>query len=153
MTAVLSESTETTGRAPAELGDGPAEAPGKERAGSSARLRRPAALDRLVSSVRAVPHAGTYAGIGLAALGVVLLAVAWGKVAGLTNVALQLPYVVSAGFIGLALVACGLTVISVTARQAEGVERRRQIAELRDVLAELRALVAQPGDSVDGGQR
>ncbi len=137
MTAVLPEVRLETDQL-----DGPG-SPAPEPTGRPVRSRRPAALDRAVAGARAVPHLATYVGVGLSAFGVVLLAVAWGKVAGLTNVALQLPYVISAGFIGLALVACGVTVISVAARQAEGVERRRQIAELRDVLAELRTLVAE----------
>ncbi len=75
-----------------------------------------------------------------------MLVVAWGRVAGLTNVALQLPYVVSAGFGGLGMVAVGLTVVNVAAKQADARERTRQIGELRDLLAELRSTVTAEED-------
>lgn len=100
-----------------------------------ARLRRPLAV------LRGVPHLGTWAGVGLAAVGLVLVAIAWGRTAGLTNVGLQVPYVVSAGFTGLGLVVVGMTLVSVSAKRADAAERTRQLRELRDVLAELRAAV------------
>ena len=46
----------------------------------------------------------TYVGIAVVAIGFALIGIAWAKVAALTNVALQLPYVVSAGISGLAVV-------------------------------------------------
>lgn len=111
------------------------------------RVARPAPLTRALASLRAVPSIGTYLGVGLATVGLVMLVVAWGRVAGLTNVALQLPYVVSAGFGGLGMVAVGLTVVNVAAKQADARERTRQLAELRDLLAELRSSVTeQDGD-------
>lgn len=100
---------------------------------------------RPVQSLRAVPHVGTWAGVLLAAAGAVLLAVAWVKVAALTDVGLQIPYVVSAGFTGLGLIAVGLTVVNVAAKQADTRERSRQSAELRGLLAELRTSL-EPGD-------
>lgn len=98
----------------------------------------PAALVRAVASLRAVPQLATWVGVGLATAGVVLLVVAWGKTAGLTSVALQVPFVVSAGFGGLGLVAVGLTVVNVAAKRADATERHRQLDELRGLLAELR---------------
>ena len=102
-------------------------------------------LGRPIQSLRAVPNIGTWAGVLLAAAGAVLLVVAWVKVAALKDVALQIPYVVSAGFTGLGLVAVGLTVINLAAKQADARERSRQSAELRALLAELRTSLA-PGD-------
>jgi hypothetical protein len=107
---------------------------------TSRRTRR---LSRLVAVVRNIPHLGTWAGVLLSAAGLVLVAVAWGRTAGLTNVALQVPYVVSAGFTGLGLVAVGLTVVNISAKQADAKERSRQVAELRELLTELRQVVAQ----------
>lgn len=92
-------------------------------------------------ALRAVPHVGTWAGVVLATIGAVLLAVAWGRTAGLTNVGLQVPYIVSAGFTGLGLVAVGLTVVNLSAKQEDSRERLRQTGELRELLTELRRAV------------
>ena len=114
--------------------------------GTDSEPRESAVLARLrgpVAVVRGIPHLGTWAGVALAALGLVLVAVAWGRTAGLTNVGLQVPYVVSAGFTGVGLVVVGMTLVSVSAKRADAAERRRQLRELRDVLAELRAAVEE----------
>lgn len=101
-------------------------------------LRR---LGRPVVALRAVDHVGTYAGVLLTLLGVVLLLVAWGRTAGLANVALQVPYLVSAGCTGLALVAVGLTVVNISAKAEDARKRREQLSELQAILAELRRVV------------
>lgn len=130
--------TETAVRpVPVLLEGGPAEPPPVPAA------RRPSGPARLLASARAVPGMGTWIGLGLSVLGVVVLVYGWGKVAGLTSVALQLPYVASAGVGGLALVALGLTIVNVAAKQAEAAERTRQLGELRDLLAELRRTVEE----------
>ena len=110
--------------------------PGRVESG----LRR---LGRPVVALRAVDHVGTYVGVLLTLLGVVLLLVAWGKTAGLTNVALQVPFLVSAGCTGLALVAVGLTVVNVAAKAEDSRKRREQTAELQAILAELRRVVQE----------
>lgn len=102
---------------------------------------RLASLARRFATLRATPHLVTWLGIGTAAIGVVLLIVAWGKTAGLTNVALQIPYLISAGFTGVALVIAGLTVVNIDAKRTDAAERSRQLAELRGLLAELRSTV------------
>jgi hypothetical protein len=102
-------------------------------------------LARPVQALRAVPHLGTWLGVACASVGVALLAVAWGKTAGLTNVALQIPYVVSAGFTGLGLVAVGLTVVNLSAKQADARVRTRQVSELRELLTELRRTIEEEG--------
>lgn len=110
-------------------------------------------ISRPVSLLRNVPHLGTWTGVLLAAIGAGLLALAWGRTAGLTNVALQIPYVVSAGFTGLGLVAVGLTVVNVSAKQADARERTRQTAELRGLLSELRRVVeGDHGHGVEGDE-
>jgi hypothetical protein len=96
------------------------------------RLGRPLVL------LRNVPHLGTWTGVVLSAVGLVLIAVAWGKTAGETIVGLQVPYVVSAAFTGLGLVAVGLAIVSIDAKRADSAERTRQIRELREALADLR---------------
>ena len=101
-----------------------------------ARLAGP--FRRTAAAVRAVPHVATYFGLALTLAGGVLLVVAWGKVAGLTNVGLQMPYLVSAGCTGLALVAVGLTVVNLAAKHEDSVRRRAQVTELHTLLRELR---------------
>lgn len=98
-------------------------------------------ITRPVQSLRAVPHVGTWSGVLLCSVGLVLLVVAWGRTAALTNVGLQIPYVVSAGFTGLGLVVVGVTVVSYSAKRADSLERSRQLEELRELLSELRSAV------------
>ena len=95
-------------------------------------------LSRQLAALRGVSNLGTWIGVTTSAVGLVLIAIAWGRTAGLTNVALQVPYVVSAGFTGLGLVVVGLTLVSITAKQADAAERSRQLRELRETLVDLR---------------
>lgn len=110
-----------------------------ERTSRAGLVRR--RVTRPVSALRAVPHIGTYVGVAIAAVGAILLTIAWGKTAGLAVVSLQIPYLISAGFTGLALVTVGLTVINLSAKHADARARSQQLAELRDLLAELRKTI------------
>ena len=92
-----------------------------------------------ISALRPLSPVPTYIGIAITLVGFVLIAVAWGAVAGETNVALQMPYLVSGAITGLALVMVGLTVISVAARRRDAVLREQQTALLADALRELGA--------------
>jgi hypothetical protein len=88
-----------------------------------------------------VPHLGIWVGVVLVAAGVVLLFVAWAKTAGLTNVSLQIPYVISAGATGLGLVVVGLAVARIGAALEDAKERSRQSGELSALVAELRQIL------------
>jgi hypothetical protein len=90
-------------------------------------------------ALRPLSPVPTYLGVAVAALGFVLIAVAWGKVAGQTNVGLQMPYLVSGGLTGLALVMVGVTVISVAAKRRDALLREQQMRLLVDALDELSA--------------
>ena len=92
-------------------------------------------------ALRAVPHITTYIGMLLTLAGGVLLVVAWSKTAALTNVGLQMPFVISAGCTALGLVAVGLTIVNVAAKNEDSVKRRAQLSELHDILRELRRAV------------
>ncbi len=94
-------------------------------------------LAERVPALRPLSPVPTYLGVAVAAAGFVLIAVAWGKVAGETNVGLQMPYLVSGGLTGLALVMVGLTVISVAARRRDALLREQQMRLLADALEEL----------------
>jgi hypothetical protein len=100
-------------------------------------------VSRPFQALRQVPHLGTWAGLLDAAAGAALLVIAWARTAGLTDVGLQVPYVVSAGFTGLGLVVVGMTVVSISAKREDSQERARQLRELREVLAELRRAVEE----------
>jgi hypothetical protein len=80
----------------------------------------------------------TYVGILLVLIGFVLLGVTWGQVAGETNVAAQLPYFASGGFIGIALVMTGLTTVSIAAKRRDTQLRVQHMELLADALDELR---------------
>ena len=80
-----------------------------------------------------------WAGVVLCAAGFVLIVYTWGRVAGLLNVGLQLPYIVSGGFTALGLILVGLTMVNVATKRQDAVERTRQLTELRELLAEMRS--------------
>lgn len=102
---------------------------------SEARRSRGAAAALL----RADSPALLWIGIVLTGLGFVTIAYTWGKVAGLTAVALQLPYFASGGLSALALVLVGLTIVNVAAKRRDAAERDRQVEQLAATMAELRA--------------
>jgi hypothetical protein len=77
-------------------------------------------------------------GLGIVAIGFVLIAVAWAQVAGETLVYLQLPYLVSGGITGLALVMLGVTLVNVSAKRRDAIERQRQIDQLVSILEEVK---------------
>ncbi len=86
----------------------------------------------------------TYLGIVVVLVGFVLIGIAWAKVAALLNVALQLPYLISAGFVGLALVMVGLAIIVMAARRQDAAARTRQLERLTSILLELQSDLSSP---------
>lgn len=74
-------------------------------------------------------------GVLLVVAGFIAMFLAWNGAADKDFVQGQLPYLISGGLVGLALVGCGLTVINVQARradQAELLNRLETILETRD---------------------
>lgn len=104
------------------------------------RVRRILAQD----GPRPVGPALTYAGVALVVAGFVLILYTWGRVAGLANVALQLPYVVSGGLSALALILTGLTLVIVNAKRQDLSAAERELTHLRDAVAELTVLLGAP---------
>lgn len=88
-----------------------------------------------------------YAGVALVAFGFVLLAYTWGRVAGTLSIALQLPYIASGGFTGLAMIVLGALSISVAAGRRDARARAEQLDELAEVLRRMAVLAGAP----DGG--
>ena len=109
-----------------------------EELGDPLPIRPLTSIGDRVPALRPLSPVPTYVGIAVAALGFVLILVAWSKVAGLTvNVALQMPYLVSGGLTGLALVMVGVTTVNVAAKRRDAVLREQQTALLADALREL----------------
>lgn len=82
-------------------------------------------------------HIPTLIGIAVAAIGFALIGIGWAKVAGLTDVWKQMPYLLSAGLPGLGLVMTGLVVINVSARRQDAAARARQTETLTEALRDL----------------
>ena len=96
-------------------------------------------------ALRPLSPTPTYLGVALTVVGFVLIVIAWQQVAAETNVALQLPYLVSGGLAGLALVMVGVTVINVAAKRRDAVLREQQTALLADAIHELSAALDPDG--------
>jgi hypothetical protein len=96
-------------------------------------------------SLRADAPAWTWIGLAAAGTGILLLALAWGQIAGETLVYRQLPYLASCAFPGIALIMTGVAIINATARHRDARERDRQIDQLVSLLDEVRANLAPEG--------
>jgi uncharacterized iron-regulated membrane protein len=84
-----------------------------------------------------------WAGLGVAAVGFVLIGIAWSQVAGEELVYRQLPYLVSAGMTGLGFIMIGVTLINVSAKRRDAVERERQIGQLVSILEEVKTVLGE----------
>lgn len=84
-------------------------------------------------------------GLVLTGIGFGLIFYTWAQVAGETQVYLQLPYFASAGLPGLALIVVGMTVINVSAKRRDAVERGRQIDQLVSILEEVQGALTERG--------
>jgi hypothetical protein len=82
-----------------------------------------------------------YIGLAVCAAGFGLIAVCWGEVAGHLNVALQIPYVVSAGFTGIGLIVLGTMIVSIAVRQIETGKREAQTAQMVAALQDLQSVI------------
>lgn len=80
-------------------------------------------------------------GVVIMLAGFGLIAFSWSQIAGLLNVALQFPYLVSGGLTGLGLVIVGALIVNVSAKRQDAAERARQLEQLSTVLSELRSAV------------
>ena len=100
------------------------------------RLRTPAWL-------RGGNPAWIWIGLAVAAVGFVLLAIAWGQVAGETEVYLQVPYLVSAAFVGVGVILVGLTALVVATKEQEAAAHRHEVDELLAAIDELRQALVE----------
>lgn len=96
-----------------------------------------------------------YAGVASIVVGFALIGYVWGQVAGLTAVPLQLPYFASGGLASLGLIIVGVTLISIQTKLADAQRRDRQIAQLSELLDQIRVLLGgeeRPVEAEAGGQ-
>lgn len=82
-----------------------------------------------------------YLGMALVVAGFALIAITWGRVAGLTSVPLQLPYLVSGGFASVGLILVGLTIVNIDSRVRDAARRDRQLGQVTELLDQIRLLV------------
>ena len=92
-----------------------------------------------VPALRPLSPVPTYIGVAVTVIGFVLILIAWGQTAGEVNVALQVPYLISAGLTGLGLVMVGVTIVNISAKRRDSALREQQTELLADALRELRA--------------
>jgi hypothetical protein len=100
-------------------------------------LRARTGLGDRVPALRPLSPVPTYVGVAVAAIGFVLVLFAWGQSAGETNVALQIPYLISGGMVGLGLIMVGVTVVNVAAKRRDALLREQQTELLASALREL----------------
>ena len=112
-----------------------------EFAAARAKLRSPAPIWK--SWLEPSSLVPTYLGVAVIAVGFALIGVAWAQIAALTNVALQMPYLVSAGFTGLALVMLGLIVVNIAAKRQDAAGRARQMQTLTETFQALQREIAR----------
>jgi hypothetical protein len=99
-----------------------------------------------IPALRPLSPTLTIIGLAVIAVGLVLIGIAWRQVALETQVALQLPYLVSGGLFGLALVIVGSTVVVVASKRRDCALREQHTALLADALAELRVGLERGGN-------
>lgn len=124
-TETLTRTVEPAGSEPPEDEPPGAPAPKGRLAGRlSGRLKGTPAFSRNIWTA----PVGVWAGLALVALGFGVIIYSWVKVAGMLNVALQMPYVVSGGMTGLALIIIGVAEVDMRVRRQDRVERQQQMA-------------------------
>lgn len=89
----------------------------------------------------------------LVVVGFVTLGLTWKAVAARLEVPLQLPYLLSGGFAGLAVIAVGLAVVNVQATRRINARRRDQLDRLLDEAATLAARLPQVSARGDAPRR
>ena len=75
-----------------------------------------------------------YAGVGLCAVGFIVLGLGWLQVALLRDVWKQMPYVLSAGFPGIGLVLVGLVMVNIAVRRRDMEATRQQLADVAEAV-------------------
>lgn len=106
---------------------------------------KPVAKPKRLRPIRVGASAWVYIGITVAAGGLGAIAFAWVRVAALADVALQIPYLISAGLIGVAVTAIGVAIAHFASSHIDARQRIRDLERQADVMEsianELRAFI------------
>ncbi|WP_034270632.1 phage holin family protein [Haloechinothrix halophila] len=127
--------------------------PAEEPADQAEEVASPAELDRehrerddigrpppRWKALLLTPANGVWAGLAVVAAGFSAIFYSWGAVAGTLAVDEQMSPLISAGFIGLALIVLGLAAVDIAVRRQDRPERLQQVAQVERSVAELRDL-------------
>ena len=93
---------------------------------------------------------GGQTGIGLAALGFLVLFLGWNGAASYDRVPAQIPYVISGGMVGLSIVVLGGAMLIVNAQRQDRAAMLNSLAELKEAVERL-SLSAAAGANGSGG--
>jgi hypothetical protein len=111
-------------------------------------------LRAILSDIRAdVNRTSTGVAVALVVAGFVVLGLTWRAVADRLDVPLQLPYLVSGGFTGLAVIGAGLGLVNVQVTRRINARRRDQLDRLLDEAAALAARLGSVSDEAGGPRR
>lgn len=91
--------------------------------------------------MRPTPSWWLYGGLAALVVGFAVLAFTWARVAGLTSVPLQVPYVISGGGTAVVLVLAGIRLIDIDATLRDAARQDRQLDQLRDLMDEMYELL------------
>jgi hypothetical protein len=109
---------------------------------------------RIAARARSMAGAPLFVGVVLIVAGIALIAFGWGRIASLHDVSLQLPYIASTSFPGIALVICGVALALMGARSRDAAARAEQLDELAATLRAIReALSSAEPDRASGRSR
>ena len=91
--------------------------------------------------------------VGLVVTGFVVLGLTWRAVADRLDVPLQVPYLVSGGFTGLAVIGIGLGLVNVQVTRRINARRRDQLDQVLDAAATLASRLAAVNDGAGAPRR
>src|SRR5439155_961274 len=114
------------------------------------RTRTQSLLRQLTDPASLIP---TYIGVVVALAGFGLIGYSWAKVAGLVDVWRQMPYLVSAGFAGLALIGLAYGAISIHLGRRQDAVHRAEVEELVRTAATLAEELRTGRRALPGGRR
>src|SRR5687768_11384490 len=109
---------------------------------------RPTSVDRSEMNLK-WKNLGGQAGIGLAALGFLLIFLGWNGAATYDREPAQLPYVISGGLAGLAVVVVAAALMVVNAQRQDRAALLNGLAELKEAMERM-ALAAAGGGAANG---
>ena len=93
---------------------------------------------------------GGQLGLGCIAVGILIIGLAWNGAAGVDFVEGQVPYLLSGGFLGLALVVFGAALVVVQSNRRDRSLLESQLRDLNTAIARLANAVGELGRGING---